>query len=238
MKQLPILFSTPMVQAIQINQKFVTRRTRNLDKVNQDPDRYKHPRIERHYVSCPSIELDGSTTTISEGTHARFYFRDKGFDNQLVVKHPYGSVGDVLWVKETHQHTKILNLAPDNQNYGFVYRADNQPWDDYDNWKWKPSIHMPKEAARLYLKISTIGIERLHDITEPQCVIEGIEKMRAVSMDGGNVYRNYQKGATTHFPDPLSSFKSLWVSINGQQSWDNNPWVWKTTFVQTSNPNK
>jgi hypothetical protein len=64
-------------------------------------------------------------------------------------KCPYGQPGDVLWVRETWAHTSQLNINPEDENYGYVYKADGQPWEDYEGWKWKPSIHMPREAARM-----------------------------------------------------------------------------------------
>src|SRR5690554_6919216 len=110
-KMKPILFSTPMVQAILRGQKLQTRRV------------MKQP---KKWTDVPPI-----------------------------------SPGDILWVRETWQHTKVLNLHPVDANYGYVYRADAQPWEDIEGWKWKPSIFMPKEACRLWLKVTNVRVERL-----------------------------------------------------------------------------
>lgn len=206
MKEHPILFSTPMVKALLNGNKTMTRRATGLDKVNQSPNNY-------YYQS------------LFFGETGRETFANPATRDTVEVKCPYGQPGDLLWVRESCQHTKILNLHPTDENYGFVYKADDQPWQDMEGWKWKPSIHMPKAAARFWLRITDIRIERLHDITEEDAKAEGAEYLlwRGVTKDSQS-YRN--------------GFTSIWLSINGDASWNKNPWVWVVSFEVLSKTGK
>jgi len=153
---------------------------------------------------------------------------------------PYGQPVDTLWVRETWAHTLQLNINPEDENYGYVYKADGQPWEDYEGWRWKPSIHMPREAARLFLRIKSVRVERLQEISEDDACEEGIEIKTIPNADAGdyNCYpRNYmisEKDADgwPYFKEEqyIESFQSLWQSIKGPESWEANPFVWVVEF--------
>lgn len=186
MKQRPILFSTPMVQAILEGRKTQTRRiVKPGIIILKDRDKQEVFAMKRNKkgIACP-------------------------------YECPYGQPGDYLWVRETWQHTKILNLHPTDENYGYIYKADGQPWEDYEGWVWKPSIFMPKAAARIWLKIVDVRIERLQDISESDAECEGVEE-----------------GVKS-----IPSFNSLWESIHGEESWNQNPHVWVIEFNPVNKP--
>ena len=140
--------------------------------------------------------------------------------------------GHIFWVRETWQHTAILNLHPSDENFGFVYKADGQPWEDFEGWNWKPSIFMPKSACRIFLKINRIRIERLQDITEEDSIAEGIEDVRHKHNYDFQIFKDYN-GIMDGFQHPPYSFRSLWQSINGDKSWNQNPWVFVYEFQRT-----
>ena len=99
------------------------------------------------------------------------------------------------------------------------------------NWlkgSWKPSIHMPKAAARIWLEITEIKIERLKNISEEDAKAEGVE----IIADGFKNYAKVPKIISTLqcFDKAYYSFLSLWESINGYESSELNPWVWVITF--------
>lgn len=201
MKERPILFSTPMVQAILEGRKTMTRR------VVKPQSAILSDEMARSLGIQPPIK-----------------------QNQPVISCPYGQPGDVLWVRETYHHTSCLNLSPDDETYGYVYKADNQPWDDLENWNWKPSIYMPKEAARIWLQITNVRVERLQYISEEDAIAEGILKEK---YDGIDIYYFYPCNDLrddSYIDNPITSFYSLWKSINGQDSWNANPWVWVVEF--------
>ena len=79
-------------------------------------------------------------------------------------KAPY-QPGDILYVRET-----FIQAAA----HIFWYKADDNSWIS-EGLRWKPSIHMPKEAARIWLKVTDVRAERLQDITGLSVKKEGIE---------------------------------------------------------------
>ena len=175
----PILFSTPMVQAILNGTKVQTRR-------------------------------------VVKGTTLDWLNKEFIMDLSLC---PYGEVGDVLWVRETFAKIKSLET-------GLTYilpKADHEHYKEKiiqgSTIKWKPAIHMPKEACRLFLKIKDIRVERLQDISRGDAMAEGCP------------FPNIAKETF-----PTVWFEELWCKINGEQSWNENPWVWVIEFERIEKP--
>lgn len=187
MKEKPITFSTPMVQAIQRGEKTMTRRilklpTDRLIKKIKDGPWAQH---------LPSFDRPGET----------FY---------EAVKLRY-QVGDLLWVKEG-----VVTHASIPQVVGYV--ADGCTRTEY--WeKPRNSRFMPKWAARIWLEVTAVKVERLHDISTEDCEREGIV--------GTRVLGGWDFGGFAFAKD---AFRDLWESINGKGSWDQNPWVEAYTF--------
>jgi hypothetical protein len=153
-------------------------------------------------------------------------------------------VGDVLWVRETWQETTWLH--PSNNEYGYIYKAseNGKEWAANDeSWKWKPSLFMPKKACRLFLEVTEVREERLQDITRQDCIDEGIgyliSNWERRSGIGGSWY-DYERKTFLGLPSgkisPSMSFMSLWRSINGPNSWDENPWVVVISFKRIEKP--
>lgn len=138
---------------------------------------------------------------------------------------PYGRIGDILWVRETWQETTWM--SKDDENYGYIYKAseNGKDWEENtENWKWKPSIFMPREACRIKLRITDIRIERLNRISEKDAKAEGVEPLE-------NGYKQYIKTRLDKVTGYASySFMTLWESINGNGSWEKNPYVWVIVF--------
>lgn len=208
MKTKPILFSTPMVQAILDGRKTQTRRI-----------------IEGKTNHFANIEIgqDGKAIPYVRGGGAQLWA-------EPFIKPKY-QIGDILWVRETWQHTyDLLNDHP-----GYVYRASDTDWETLEGWRWKPSIHMPKEAARLFLKVTNVRAERLQDISVDDCICEGIKKTWLTTIKNSCSYKNYINDGRGSLP-PIESFRSLWESINGKESWNENPFVWVYEFEITEKP--
>lgn len=142
---------------------------------------------------------------------AWFRFDDEGINRDTFAKCPYGKIGDFLWVRETFCEW----------DDGFVYAATCTDAERSLS-KFKPSMFMPKRACRIRLEITNIRLERLKNITDKDCLCEGI--------DGGAhaSWKDYSGGGGFWFP--RDSFESLWESINGEGSWQANPWVWVVEF--------
>jgi hypothetical protein len=166
----------------------------------------------------------------------RRYFRDadRTMPRTDLIS-PYGQPGDRLWVRETWQgpilecdeHFDQWRESPDMfKKPGFcVYRATDTLDaidDDGKELGWRPSIHMPRWASRIDLEITSVRVERLQKISEEDAVAEGI---------GGDFanYTSFQPNVSS-FAFAKDSYRSLWESINGPGSWDENPWVWVLEF--------
>lgn len=148
-------------------------------------------------------------------------------DGEWCIKCPYGQPGDVLWVRETSFY--------DVDNDEHRYAADMCKSDiDFFKGFWKPSIHMPKEAARIWLEITNVRVERLQYISEEDAKAEGIEPCHTHGWR--NYTSNIEMDCFLGNHGKTSSFRSLWHSINGEQSWNNNPWVWAVEFKQINKP--
>lgn len=125
-----------------------------------------------------------------------------------LVKLPY-QIGDVLYVRETWQ---CFNPYSDKE---YVYKATND-CSDVINMKWHPSIHMPKEAARIFLRVTNLGAERVQEITEEQALSEGLIPLKD------------QHGAI--IVSAKGQFKAIWIELYGIDSWNANPFVWAYEF--------
>lgn len=142
---------------------------------------------------------------------------------------PYGSVGDRLWVRETHQFVQLPNERI------VVYRAtcEDDAFDYVDPvegsierievHKWRPAIFMRRLESRIQLELTAIRVERLHDITEIDALAEGVEGRVVDSVLDGK-RGEYIVGSAR------DAFAHLWAAINGADSWKANPWVWALTF--------
>jgi hypothetical protein len=107
----------------------------------------------------------------------------------------------------------------------FVFTDKKQPF--------KPSIHMPKEAARIWLQVENVRVERLKEISEDDAIAEGVEKVD----DGPFPWKHYGD-CNTFCSDARTSFRSLWEEINGFNSWQANPFIWAINFIVLSTTGK
>jgi len=227
-KEKPILFSTPMVQAIQKLIKTMTRRLNGLKEINKNPDQWS--------LDAEEYSPNGYVVT----------FVNSNTKQYLNIKCPR-EVGDILWVRETWQevynpehetkHTPITDLISNWDDIPKTKFTDNTGWNTeafyvykasdikyvVDNFLlWRPSIFMPRTAARLFLKVTNIRVERLQDITDEDCEAEGVRP----SVDGdARDWRESENGWHR-------TYRQLWDSLNKTRGygWDLNPWVWVIEF--------
>jgi len=216
MREIPIIFSAPMVRAIWNGTKTQTRRVIK-------------PQPEHHWQNMPSYRCEWiSDNPDSNLWRVKHRIAENPKHDYGDIKCPYGQPGDLLWVREA--------FASDGS---FIwYRADcddgpplencEYPDGSFHDGKWKPSIHMPKWAARLWLKVTGIRVERVQEISEEDARAEGI-------IDAGcvNCGESEPCGCSDPKPDPIDAFIWLWNSINGKKpghAWEDNPWVWVVEF--------
>lgn len=138
--------------------------------------------------------------------------------------------GDILYVRETWATT------PNGQDY--LYRADadgNAVKDRSGNWhvpKWRPSIHMPAEAARIFLRVTDVRVERLQEIDGAGAEAEGaIEINNPLIREDKVTFDAYGR----------RMFAALWEGTVGEANhveygWAANPWVWVIEFERCERP--
>lgn len=205
----PILFNSDMVRAILEGRKTVTRR------VIKDTD-------ESMYAGMC-------------GLGPGLFDRNTG----IRVKESYYRLGDILYVRETWG---IANLDYDDKKVFIIYRTGNEqengicvtlPNEKFEKIyesmagnspDWHPSIHMPKEAARIWLKVTDVRAERLHNLTNRDAKKEGV----TVETDNSGIAHR-------------AAFMRLWDSTIkksdiGTYGWNANPWVWVIEFERCEKP--
>lgn len=194
-KERPILFSSPMVRAILAGRKTQTRRVVE-----------ERPRKDGVKMNMELLK------SIGVGCACRF-----------------GAVGDRLWVRETWLPlwdsgagflTCLFPTGRENSPDAYKYRADGEAPTNFGA-KWRPSIHMPRDASRITLEITGVRVERLQEISEEDAIAEGCQC-------SGVPASLTNRGA----------YAKLWESLHGPGSWDANPWVWVIEFtrLKVNNP--
>lgn len=214
----PILFNTEMVRAILDGRKTCTRRILK--------------------GGIPFDEKAEYWNVLKKGE----------WSGPICVEHfikqfsPYKQ-GDILYVRETWTHFECWNCEGDEegncveephisvlQKQGgcYLYRATSEISGDA---RWHPSIHMPKEAARIWLKVTDVRVERLQDITDDGAKAEG-----ANWKNGRNVgwEEKMKRTATERFAEIWDS--TIKKSDIDRYGWEANPWVWVIEFERCERP--
>lgn len=153
-----------------------------------------------------------------------------GKNEPCIRKAPY-QPGDILYVRETWKK------APN----GYYYYEDWQKDDIADVTKWKPSIHMPKEAARIWLKVTDVRVERLQEITEEQASAEGTNPWDEACYENNGWHPTLSDPDSGGEPNMVDGFHKLWNSTIknsdlDRYGWNANPWVWVIEFDQCEKP--
>lgn len=199
----PILFNTEMVRAILEGRKTVTRRVVKT----------------QHKDACGFYV----TTRKSDGAFMGVYDYDDAESMYGSPQTPPYKVNDVLYVRETWREL----IRPVGAPREFDYKADRDA-KFLGLFKWKPSIHMPKEAARIFLRVTGVRVERLKDITNEQILLEGVDKKQI-------------ENTLSQMPEPVDEWErgcyvfewaNLWDSTvrDINHSWSGNPFVWVIEF--------
>lgn len=215
MKIRPILFNTDIVRAILDGRKTVTRR-----------------RIKPEQLSgvgcklCPN-NMPGEFLRVRESMFKPFCDMP---DNELIgaIYKPPCEPGDILYVREAFG--EIKNADASHKKY--VYKAtDTYPFGVKGyivKFHWHPAIHMPKEAARIWLKVTNVRAERLQDISGHEVLKEGINSHVHPEADYFNMNQR-------------EMFEKLWNSTIQKSDqdlygWNANPWVWVIRFERCEKP--
>ncbi|MEJ5149002.1 ASCH domain-containing protein [Comamonas sp. MYb396] len=189
MKETGLMFKAPLVRAILSGQKTQTRR------IAKD---VRHPDLGNWYAPG-ALVLEG--------------------EPQHVIHRacPLGQPGYRIYVRETWAYGVHAQAAIRDEDGPFVYAADGTTQGRLCE-RWRPSIHMPKHAARIWLEITGVRVERLQAISEEDAKAEGVDATKYHGLD-----RAYAR-----------AFSELWESTGGD--WAANPWVWVIDFKRIDQP--
>lgn len=224
----PILFHTDMVRAILEGRKTTTRRV-----------------VKEPYYIDGSVLLPESGFCMHRGTHVT-----DGMPYPEILYHP----GSILYARETFHQT------PNGQ---YWYKADNlctgctedgfcepkgvkfhetckicEYYGGYQNIKWHPSIHMPREAARIFLRVTGVRVERLQDIGGPEIITKEGVSSHPYDHQTSEWYEAHPELLTDAV---RAAFAGLWDSTikpadHALYGWDANPWVWVIEFERCEKP--
>lgn len=207
-KEIPILFSSPMVLAILDGRKSQTRRIVKTRHSGLRGDGKLH--IET---------AEAKEWVLSAGTDPQW----AAFNGNTMAtgwrKCPYGKPGDILWVRETW--AEYFGGSTSHRVVPIYKASENIEW-----FKWKPSIHMKKKYARIWLEVINIRVERVQSISNEDAIAEGIETIYPKGLFG----QGYERPDRALAQSASSCYEHLWVQINGDESWKNNNWVWVVEF--------
>ena len=219
----PILFNTEMVRAILDGRKSCTRRL-----VKPQPD-------EKH--TYPLGFVTDSTEKKEVGC---FGFGINEYGGSIKYVKSLYQPGDILYVRETwHKYIKRVGEGESCHLAEFYgYKASIANSEDADE-PWKPSIHMPKEAARIWLKVTDVRVERLQDITPKGAESEGVGNLFYDDIGYGE--KNYGTEVDPEYGIAKEQFAWLWESTIKKSDldrygWDANPYVWVIEFERCEKP--
>ncbi len=213
----PILFNTEMVRAILDGRKTCTRRVIK-------------PQWEECTV-CKYVHNEYIYDKMAENV----YCARCGYPMEPERRSPY-QIGDILYVRETWCGLPANEAGHLRGHPIYYYKADGDLRPEGWRGAWRPSIHMPKEAERIWLKVTDVRVERLHKITEEQARKEGCAgNFRCPSFGAAG------KLSSQTIDCSIAKFKIIWDSTIKKNDldrygWQANPWVWVIEFERGEKP--
>lgn len=214
----PILFNTEMVRAILDGRKSCTRR------INKDANDYVVPDMD-FYDS-------------DKRTYAVHNYSDKEHKDKLSIAERTCPIcpGDILYVRESYSEL----------SFGYVYKADGENIDHLGNViKWHPSIHMPKEAARIWLKVTDVRVDRLQEMKPVDVIKEGAcpdcwDCLNTYGESGSQCCYGTEEQCS-QCDEVMMEWEKLWNSTIKKSDldrygWNASPWVWVIEFERCEKP--
>jgi hypothetical protein len=225
MREKPVLFSTPMVKAILNTNPGI------WPAEPVDPDRPYKWMTRRIIKPQPDKDDPCVNYTTIEGYQTAPEYAEKIWaqteQGESLELKPRYEVGDILWVRETFTKT----------NEGeYIYRSDpmfdGMGKGDF-SWSWTSPLFLPREAARIFLEVKSVRIERIQEISYDDMAAEGIS---FEDNEDFNMAEHYQIGGSPiqgGSPERFA-YASLWDGLNAKRGypWDGNPWVWVYEFMR------
>lgn len=215
----PVLFNTDMVRAILEDRKTVTRRV-----VKPQPKTECSYGGQHEFI--PDDFIEGTSFT-------GFVCRKCGYGACWPhFKFPVGT----SWIRPPYRPGDILYVRETWTQDGDVFRYKAGFYDQ--NRRWHPSIHMPREAARIFLRVTDVRVERLQGITESEAEKEGLRYFDDICQDR-DWHPSFYDPDSGGNPSTVAGFSRLWdctikKADRALYGWEANPWVWVIEFERIS----
>lgn len=238
----PILFNTEMVRAILDGRKSCTRRI-----IKPQPQGYFEVSEEPLYIYDTDGKQGKITPPYQPGDilYVRETWRVGAWDifNQMIAfDYKDGTCGELTYIHDRELFDRLVNQSRnDARQAKCEYNGADFVWEKGKSpCRWHPSIHMPKEAARIWLKVTDVRVERLNEINEDGALREGAQGIRcdhvALGEHGCTDCMN-----TGWLEPPQVEFMQIWNSTIKKSDldrygWDANPWVWVIEFERCEKP--
>jgi hypothetical protein len=209
-----LLFIDPMVRAIQEDRKTVTRR---IVTVPWQGARRAYP-YEPYWVD--DCDSPGKLLVCDE--YGDYHPAEASLGPR------YGEPGETIWVREAWACSPELMHQADRVNCSYRANYVASLESSVPGGRWRPSIHMPRWAARLFVRIVNVRIERLHLLDDEEAKREGaMQRVREWTLNG-----------ETFGASPAEAFKKGWDKLHDEDGarWADNPWVWRAEFRRTEAP--
>lgn len=247
MKEVPILFSTEMVKAILDGRKTQTRRIMK-------------PQLSDSWMENTK-QFSPNGSMFDRHGDSLFWLSDGTVHGEIK---PKCKPGDLLWVRETWRKyynnvdgyidfsKEIIDFAADNPEP--IYELDGDGFHVFNKdgsekmIPWKPSIHMPKAAARIWLRVTDVRVERLNEISENDANAEGARFLKDLPLGpiGQRMITSEPNRWSMESPDNTDhclntaqmAFANIIEKVNGEGTWALNPWVFVYTFEVLSTTGK
>lgn len=225
-KEIPMLFSTPMVQA---NHARIKTETRRLIGIDDSEELRLSPFYKSGWETIHGYEVKHRYGSPGDWLWQRETFFHGHFseDNIICDEQPCEH-WDYLYYADTR------DKRPGGVSESWCYNEYGPNTECYP--RWHPSLHMPKVAARTWMENVSVHPERLGAITDDGAIAEGIKSQMLYIPNGGTQYWHYLKHKWG--PSPIHSYQTLWESINGVGSWNPNKWVWVIKYKVLSTTGK
>ena len=259
-KELPILICTDLIPAIMDGRKTVTRRV-IIPQPDFDASLALKPILWKRETGGEIAELFNDNRWAYDGNSSCKIYKARYKKGDLLwVRENWWDLGRMengKWDGRLESHTvkpRYVATCPDPyaEGIGGIIQPIRIPWRQcsgpmISTWRKRPSIHMFKWIARTWLEVLDVRPERLQEISDQDCIAEGIELHGKSANGRDDVYVVYLAN-TNHLNKPCDGpgyyyrtggpkvcFQMLWDSLNAKRgySWESNPWVWRYEFKKT-----
>ena len=239
----PILFNTEMVRAILDGRKSCTRRI-----IKPQPQGYFEVSEEPLYIYDTDGKQGKITPPYQPGDilYVRETWRVGAWDifNQMIAfDYKDGTCGELTYIHDRELFDRLVNQSKnDARQAKCEYNGADFVWEKGKSpCRWHPSIHMPKEAARIWLKVTDVRVERLQDITEEQACMEGTDPWDEACYENNGWHPTFSDPDSGGDPNMIDGFHKLWNSTIKKSDldrygWDANPWVWAIEYERCEKP--